>query len=69
MYNIQSTLDKSKFKGPAFNFDSSRDLKYQDFELSSLMLKKFKLLSFIKKKNQKSSKNLAKKGENALKKL
>ena len=38
-----------------------------EFELSSLMLKKFELLSFTKK-IQKSSKNLAKKGENALKK-
>ena len=42
---VQSTLDKSKLKGPAFNFDLSRVLKYQEFELSSLMLKKFELLS------------------------
>ena len=64
---IQSTLNKSKLKRPAFNFDLSRVLKYQEFELPSLMLKKFKLLSFTKK-IQKSWKNLAKKGENALKK-
>jgi len=54
-------------KGPAFNFDLSRVWKYQEFELSSLMLKKFLSLSFTKK-IFKSSKNLAKKGENALKK-
>jgi len=44
-------------------------LKYQEFELSSLILivKKFELLSFTKT-NLKLSKNLAKKSENALKK-
>ena len=35
---VQSTLDKSKLKGLAFNFDLSRVLKYQEFELSSLSL-------------------------------
>jgi len=55
-----STLDESKLKGLAFNFDLSRVLKYQEFELSSLIMKTFELLSFPKK-NLKSSKNLAKK--------
>ena len=66
-HKLQSTLDKSKLKGPAFNFDLSRVLKYPEFELSSLMLKKFELLS-LTKKIQKSSKNLPKKGKNVLKK-
>ena len=47
--NVQSTLDSSKLKGPAFNTELSRVLNYQEFQLTSLMLKKFELLSLTSK--------------------